>query len=247
MGLLLAAAYGVVLLGLLARFLLAWRGLTQLKRASSLVVDPVWQATLKHWSSALSVGRPVQLCMSDTVSVPMTFYWRAPVILIPGDCLSGCDQTQRDAIVVHELTHIAQDDFFWQALTRLAAAIYWIHPLVWLLRRQDGTLCERVCDACCSHHLSRESYARALVRIAGRKISRPVAVLGIAMARPSSLRRRLTDLQSGATPPYSLPTRTQRLLLGGTVGLILGLIVVGTLTARASAEASAPRRHRPRR
>ncbi|HUE13411.1 MAG TPA: M56 family metallopeptidase [Planctomycetaceae bacterium] len=239
-GLFLAAAYGVVLMALLVRFLRAWRGLTQLKRASSLVVDPVWQATLKHWSSALRVGHPVELRMSDTVSVPMTFYWRAPVILIPGDCISRCDQTQRDAIVVHELTHIAQGDFLWHAMTRLAAAIYWIHPLVWLLRRQDGILCERVCDASCSHHLSRELYARALVRIAGHKISRPVAALGIAMARSSSLRRRLTDLQSGATPPYSLLTRTQRVLLGGTAGLILGLIVVGTLTARASAEAAAP-------
>ena len=239
LGLFLAAGYGVVLMALLVRFLRAWRGLSQLKRASSLVADPVWQATLKHWSSALGVGRPVELRMSDTVSVPMTFSWRTPVILIPGDCLSGCDQAQREAIVVHELTHIAQGDFFWHVLTRLAAAVYWIHPLVWLLRRQDGTLCERVCDACCSHHLGRELYARALVRIAGRKIARPVAALGLAMARSSSLRRRLTDLQSGATPPYARLTRTQRLLLGGTVGLILGLIVVGTLTARASAEASA--------
>ena len=48
-------------MALLARFLRAWRGLTQLKRASSLLVDPVWQAALKHWSSALRVGRPVEL------------------------------------------------------------------------------------------------------------------------------------------------------------------------------------------
>ena len=118
--------------------------------------------------------------MSDTVSVPMTFGWRAPVILIPGDCLSTCDQTQRDAIVVHELTHIGHGDFFWQAMTRLAAALYWMHPLVWLIRHQDGTLCERVCDAFCSHHLSRALYARALVGIAGRKILKPAAALGIA-------------------------------------------------------------------
>ena len=110
-GLFLAAAYGVVVLALLVRFVRAWHGLAQLKRASSLVVDPVWQATLKHWSTALRVGRPVELRMSDTVSVPMTFCWRAPVILIPRDCLSTCDQTQRDAIVVHELTHIARGRF----------------------------------------------------------------------------------------------------------------------------------------
>jgi beta-lactamase regulating signal transducer with metallopeptidase domain/uncharacterized GH25 family protein len=235
-GLSLVAAYGVVVVALLIRFVRAWQGLAQLKRASSLVADFAWQATLKHWSAVLQVARPVELRMSDTVSVPMTFGWRAPVILIPGDCLSRCDESLRDAIVVHELTHIAHGDFFWQAMTRLAAALYWMHPLVWLIRRQDRTLCERICDAFCSQHLSREKYARSLVRIAGRKILRPAAALGITMAHPSSLGRRLTDLHSGATSRYSLLNRTQRVLLGGTAGLMLGLIVVGTLTARASAE-----------
>ncbi|MGO9108111.1 MAG: M56 family metallopeptidase [Thermoguttaceae bacterium] len=239
-GLCLAAAYGGVVAVRVIRFVRAWRGLTQLKRASSLIVDPAWQATLKHWSTVLQVGRPVELRMSDAVSVPMTFCWRAPVILVPGDCLSTCDQTQRDAIVVHELTHIAHGDFFWQAMTRLAAALYWMHPLVWLIRRQDGILGDRVCDAVCAHHLSRELYARALVHFAGRKIFRPAVALGIAMARPSSLRRRLRDLQSDVASGYSLMTRTQRALLGGTAGLILGLIVVGTLTARAAAEGAAP-------
>jgi beta-lactamase regulating signal transducer with metallopeptidase domain len=242
-GIWLAAAYGVVVVVLVIRFVRAWRGLAQLKRDSSLVIDPVWQTTLRHWSTVLQVGRPVELRMSDTVSVPMTFCWRVPVILIPGDCLSACDQTQRDAIVVHELTHIAHGDFFWHAMTRLAAALYWMHPLVWLIRRQDGTLCERICDAFCSHHLNRELYARALVGIAGRKILKPAAALGIPMAHSSSLRRRLTDLQSGPTSPYSPLTRTQRVLLGGTAGLILGLIVVGTLTARASAQGAAPAAH----
>jgi protocatechuate 3,4-dioxygenase beta subunit len=41
-------------------------------------------------------------------------------------------------------------------------------------------------------------------------------------------------------PAYSQLTRTQQVLLGGTAGLVLGLIVVGTLTARVSAEAAAP-------
>jgi beta-lactamase regulating signal transducer with metallopeptidase domain len=236
----LAVAYGIVVVAMLIRFVRAWRGLAQLKQASSLVVDPVWQTTLRRWSKVLRVGRPVELRMSDTVSVPMTFCWRAPVILIPGDCLATCDQTQRDAIVVHELTHIAHGDFFWHAMTRLAAALYWLHPLVWLVRRQDGTLCERICDAFCSHHLSRELYARALVGIARRKILKPAAALSIPMAHASSLRRRLIDLESGATSRYSLLTRTQRIVLGGTAVLILGLIVVGTLTARASAEGAAP-------
>lgn len=230
------AAYGAVVVALMVRFVCAWHGLAQLKQGSSVVGDPIWQTTLKRWSAVLRVDRPVELRVSDAVSVPMTFGWRTPVILVPGDCLSTCDQAQRDAIVVHELTHIAHGDFFWQALTRLAAALYWVHPLVWLIGRQDRTLCERICDALCSQQLSRESYARALVQIAGRKIFRPAPALGIAMARSCSLARRLTDLQTGAASRCSPPNRTQRALLSGAAGLILGLIAVGTLTARASAE-----------
>ncbi len=238
LGTCLAAAYVAVAAILLIRFVGAWRGLSKLTRASSPVVDPAWQAALKNWSQVLQVARPVKLCASDSVTVPMTFCWRAPVILVPNDCLTSCDPTQRDAIVVHELTHIAHGDFFWQAMTRLAAAMYWVHPLVWLIRRQDGVLCERICDAFCSQYLSRRSYAMALVRIAGRSILSPPTAIGIPMANATSLRRRLTDLQCGTMSRYAPLTRIQRALLGGTAGLMLVLIALGTLTARAAIDAA---------
>lgn len=240
LGLCLAAAYGLVVVVLAIRFVIACQGLDQLRRASAIVSDPAWQATLARWSRVLQVRRPVELRSADNVSVPMTFGWRVPVILVPNDCLTagdqtGCDKTQREAILIHELTHIARSDFFWQALTQVTALLYWVHPLVWLIRRQDGALRERICDALCSRHLSREVYAQALVRIAGRRHFRPATALGMAMAHPSSLRRRLNDLETGAEARFSIPNRLQRAFLSGTAALGLGLIVVGTLTTRGSA------------
>lgn len=244
-GLCLAAAYGLVVVVLAIRFVGAWRGLNQLRRASALVRDPAWQETLAHWSRVLQVRRPVELRASDNVSVPMTFGWRVPVILVPGDCITPCeknqgDNTQREAILIHELTHIARSDFFWQALTQVTALLYWMHPLVWLIRRQDGALRERICDAFCSQYLSREVYARALVQIAGRKHFRPAAALGMAMAHPSSLQRRLHDLHDATAAQSSIPNQMQRAFLGGTAVLVLGLIVVGTLTAKPPAARKAP-------
>ena len=234
------AAYSLVVVVLAIRFVAACRGLDQLRRSSMPVGDPSWQATLAHWCGMLQVRRPVELRATDKVSVPMTFGWRVPVILVPIDCVTPCDETasdkvQREAIIVHELTHIARSDFFWQALTQLTASMYWVHPLVWLIRRQDGALRERICDAFCSQHLSREAYAQALVQIAGRKYFRPLAALGMAMAHPSSLRRRLNELETGAAAHCSIPNRVQRVFLGGTAALVLGLIVAGTLTTRTSA------------
>ena len=236
LGLCLAVAYGFVVVGLSNRFVRAWLGLRRLKRCSSLIIDSQWQTKLAHWSKVLRVRHPVELRMSADVSVPMTFGWRCPVILVPKVCVRSCDETQRDAIVIHELTHISRGDFFWHALTQITASLYWIHPLIWLIRRQEGMLRERICDAFCSQHLSRETYGQALVRIAGSGTRRPAAALGMAMAHPSSLRRRLNDLENLSPARYSTPNFALRVLLYGTAGVVFGLIVIGTLTTRAAAQ-----------
>jgi len=235
LGLCLAAVYGLVAAVLTVRFFSAWRGLEHVRGASTLVGDPAWQSALAHWSRVLDVRRPVDLRSSDHVSVPMTFGCRVPVILVPNECITRCDKTQREAILIHELTHIAQGDFFWHALTQLTGILYWMHPLVWLVRRQGGTLRERICDACCSQHLGPESYADALVRIASRTHLTPAAALGIAMAHRSSLRRRLNELQTSGVMRYRLPSRRQQALVRGIAALVLGLIVAGTLTTRVAA------------
>jgi beta-lactamase regulating signal transducer with metallopeptidase domain len=228
--------YSFVVIALAIRFVGACLGLSRLKRASSLVNDSAWHAGLEYWSRALGVRRPVELRSSDDISVPMTFGWRLPVVLVPQDCLASFDGPQRDAILIHELTHVARGDFFWQALTQLTASLYWAHPLMWLIRRLDGSLRERICDALCSQHLSRQSYAEALVRIAGRNVLKPVGALGMAMAHRSSLRRRLEDLETCTPAHSSAPNRAKQALLGATAGIVLGLIVVGALTSRASAQ-----------
>ncbi|HEX4144478.1 MAG TPA: M56 family metallopeptidase [Pirellulales bacterium] len=233
----LALAYGLVATVLAIRFACAFRGLDHFKENSSLVDDSDWQAALAHWSAALGVRQPVELRAGDQVSVPVTFGWCKPVIMVPCESVASCDKTEREAILIHELTHIAQGDFFWQVLTRLTGILYWLHPLVWLVTRQDGALRERICDALCSRHLGCQPYGEALVRIACRVSFRPAAALGIAMAHPSSLKRRISDLAAGGMAPDRSSSRLQRLLVRAAAAVVLGSIVVGTLTTRARAVA----------
>jgi len=210
-----------------------WQALERL-RASSVVVDrPEWRQALAQWSARLGVRRTVELRTTACISAAMTFGWRSPVILIPRDYLASCDADQRDAVLVHELTHVAHGDYFWHLLTELTACVYWIHPLMWLNRLQQGILRERICDAFCVHHLSRQSYGEALIRLAGRTSLRPAVALGMMMAQRSSLRRRISDLADCQPERCLPPGRTQRLLLAASAWGVLGLLIAGSLTARA--------------
>ena len=228
----LAFAYGFVLSVLIARFIGAWRGIQLLKQTSSVVADHDWQNSLVHWTRSLGVRRPVELQVSDSCSVPVTFGWRNPVILVPRDCLTSSDRVERDAILIHELTHIKNDDFFWQVATHLMTTLYWIHPLAWFIRREAEILRERICDQFCSQSLGRDAYALALVRIAARSAQLPTMALGMAMAQRSSLRRRLHDINEFKTEPYSRSCRIRHALAVGMATCALGIIVVGMLTLR---------------
>ncbi len=228
----LALAYGFFLSVLIVRFIGAWRGLQLLKRSSSVVADADWLESLGHWTRSLGVRRHVELRVSNSCSVPLTFGWRKPVILVPHDCLISSDRIERDAILIHELTHIKNGDFFWQVMTQCMATLYWIHPLAWFVRREAEILRERICDQFCSRSLGRDAYALALVRIAARSAHVPTIALGMAMAQRSSLRRRLHDINEFKTEPHSRSGRIRDALVVGMATCALGIIVVGMLTVR---------------
>lgn len=236
----LALIYGTVLTAYLVRLVLAVIGLRRLRTSSSLVTDAEWQALLGRWTTTLGVRRFVELRTSPEATVPMTFGWRSPIILIPQQLLSSCDRSQREVILVHELTHVAHGDFLWQILVRLMAAIYWIHPLAWIVRREAESLHERLSDLQCSRHLGREKYSLALIGIAARCRRLPTIKLGMAMTQRQSLRRRLDELASNQGQPNPRSGRARSVVICATAVLALGGIVISVLSERVSTGISRP-------
>ena len=145
--------YGCVMIVLLMRLIGALRCMDRLRLTGSVMTEGEWLRLMANWTKSLKINRPVVIRVTDAVSVPMTFGWRSPVILIPHDCLQSSDQNQKEAILVHELTHIANADFFWKLLTQFMTTMYWGHPLAWLVRRNGDILRERICDRYCSQQL----------------------------------------------------------------------------------------------
>ena len=84
-------------------------------------------------------------CWSPTaVPSPLSWGWRNPVILIDPDTLAEPDEA--DAILAHEMAHVARRDWPVLMLTRLAAALFWFNPLVWLLEREVVQQAEEAAD-----------------------------------------------------------------------------------------------------
>ena len=68
-------------------------------------------------------------------SSAVTLGWLRPIVLLPGDWQSW-NESERRAVLAHEVAHIARGDYAAGVVARLALALHFYHPLVhWMVRR----------------------------------------------------------------------------------------------------------------
>lgn len=131
----------------------------------------------------------IEVAVADDLAVPITFGWRHAVILLPG-ATSGWSDGDLQCAIRHEIEHIARGDWAAQIVSRLACAMYWPHPFVWVLWRRLRLEAERACDDAVIRSCSAaEPYAEQLVALARRLIGRDVPAL--AMATRTDLGKRI--------------------------------------------------------
>jgi hypothetical protein len=69
-----------------------------------------------------------------------------PEICLPVQFTSRFTRVQQEAMLLHELAHIAAHDTAWYFLADLAAAFWWWHPLLWWARRNLQAATEQAAD-----------------------------------------------------------------------------------------------------
>ncbi len=90
------------------------------------------------------VRRDIEVLLHDDIDVPMTYGFE-PVILLPIDAWTW-NETELRQVFVHELEHIKRFDWSVQVMARVACAVYWFQPLVWMTWRKLCLEAERSCD-----------------------------------------------------------------------------------------------------
>ncbi len=165
--------------------------------------------------SEIPTGFPLRA--STRVSSPLTI---GSAVLLPAD-YDTWDKEKFRIVLAHERSHVRQGDFYLQLLAGLYTALVWFSPLGWWLKKELADLAEAISDrAGIEQARSRTSYAQILLEFAATP--RPTA-LGVAMARSSSLARRIERLLNDHTFRQSFA--------GGRCALFAVVLVPVTLFA----------------
>lgn len=196
-------------------------------------------ATLRLWLAAEPV--PIQKVCSIPASVPIRASTRisSPVnigsaVLLPADYESW-DPQKLSIVLAHEHSHIRQGDFYLQLIAGLYTALVWFSPLGWWIKRELADLAEAISDrAALEAAHSRISYAQILFEFA---VAPRTALIGVAMARPSSLARRIERLLNDHAFRQSFAGRRRALVV---VALVPVAIFTATAMVRVEAAQSAP-------
>ena len=183
-------AYALPAVALLLITLIALLRLVALRSRAQILVDPTWLTALAHAQRRMSFKNGTALLISNELSSPISWGLVRPVILLNEEALEAHDEAE--AIIAHELAHVARLDWAKLMLARVATAIFWFNPLAWVLAREAHQLREEAADdAVLAANIEGTDYAQLLVGVARHECKG--LLLGAHGVAPSkgSLRRRV--------------------------------------------------------
>ncbi|WP_166211907.1 M56 family metallopeptidase [Cognatiluteimonas telluris] len=220
---LLVMAWLVGVGAMLLRRFGGWRLLRALDRHPSTALPPPWQARLDAMRAAMGISRTVVVRLSAEVAGPFTARLLRPVVWLPLSLLAQLPRDQVEALLAHELAHIARMDWLWNGAQCVLEALLFFHPAAWWLGRRIRQEREHACDdtavAVCGDAIA---LAEALAQLERQRPSTPRLVLA---AQGGSLMKRITRLL--AVPPV-------RARWGAAIGtgllVVAGVLVVAQLS-----------------
>ncbi|WP_054411457.1 M56 family metallopeptidase [Hymenobacter sp. DG25A] len=222
------------LLGLLAMTLRMLGGLAYVQRLRHYRVRPLseeWQARLAELASRAGVTQSVSILESALVRVPLVVGHLRPVILLPLGTVTGLSQNYLEAILAHELAHIARRDYLMNLLQSVAEILFFYHPAVWFITATLRNERENCCDDAATALVGGNpmTLARALTALAERCLQ-PHAAPRLALSAvgtDGSLLGRVRRLVQGR----SAPTFTEGFMAACVV--LTGIVLLTTAVAMA--------------
>lgn len=124
------------------RMLRCWRML----RSADRVDDPQLEARFLQLARRLRIRRRVRLWITCSRVGPAVVGLFRPTVILPAAVIEGKTPAQLEPILAHELLHIRRGDLWIGLVQTLAQALWWFHPLVWLMSRVISREAERCCD-----------------------------------------------------------------------------------------------------
>ena len=139
------AMYLLVTLFFVARLFLGMFFSRRLERASEEIDDREALRLLRMRACMGGLESTPRLAETEKLSVPATLGVLHPVILLPIGWRQW-DEAKLDAVLAHEVSHVARRDALTQRLSLVHRSIFWFSPLAWWMDRQLTELAEEASD-----------------------------------------------------------------------------------------------------
>ena len=176
---------------LFAMMLLAVVRLFAMRGRADVLVDGSWLSALAEAQRRMGFKHGTALLVSDELRSPISWGVLRPTIVLSPHAVHAVDEAE--AIIAHELAHVARLDWAKLLGARVACALFWFNPLVWMLARESHQLREEAADdAVLMADIDGPDYASLLVGAARHdNRSSLLAAHGVAPGK-GSLKRRIT-------------------------------------------------------
>ncbi|MBN2475265.1 MAG: hypothetical protein JXB62_11690 [Pirellulales bacterium] len=203
------------------------------RRRHVVVGDEVLCRQVSTLARSLGLRRRVSLLESSTLRAPVAFGVLRPTVVLPRGFAATFDGRQQEAMLAHELAHLAAGDPAWHLLADLVCGVLWWHPLAWWSGRQLRTAGEAAADeASLLVPGGPDALADCLVAL-GRELTAPRQLGWLSVEGPpfrSSLGRRVQRLLSLPSRSWRAPCQ-RRLAAARTVIPVVLVIVTVSCTA----------------
>jgi uncharacterized protein (TIGR03435 family) len=208
-----------------ARWGMQWHALAAVVRRAAIATSGRELEILRRLERQRQSRRAVILLISGGSQEPGVFGWFAPRLLWPRAISAHLDDSQIEAILAHELSHVGRYDNLIAAAQMAVQAAFWFHPLVWWIGARLIDERERACDEDVLRRGSAaEVYAESILKTCRFSIESPLrCVAGVTGA---DLKRRIEAIVDHRGPD-ALSIAKRLLLAIAAAGAIAGPIALG--------------------
>lgn len=164
---------------------------------AEILIEGSWLSALAEAQRRMGFKHGTALLVSKELRSPISWGVLRPTIVLSPKAVAASDEAE--AIIAHELAHVARLDWAKLLGARIACAVFWFNPLVWILARESHQLREEAADdAVLMADIDGPDYATLLVGAARHDNQGALlAAHGVAPGK-DSLKRRITRVLDGS-------------------------------------------------
>ncbi len=176
----LSVAYLFVLGWFMLKLFVQVHKVNSLKRNGMIPVSEDMQTFFNYLIETTGLSSKTKLFISTQIDIPATIGFLKPIILLPITAVTHLTPAQLEAVLLHEISHIKRNDYFWNILLTTTETILFFNPFALLLigtaKRERENSCD---DFVMKFQQNAPVYAEALLNVEKARRSTPKLAMAL--------------------------------------------------------------------